>query len=136
MHFDDENDKPASGRAVSVVDVMEAILGPCEGYGEVYDECTNIVEGELAALSQRVGFDEAQARAAERSVHEFSAALDGLASDVAQARAAERSIRELEHIDQLRHETAYMWAPIDQVEADVDALRRDIAQGAHRPPRF
>lgn len=119
---------------------MRALLGLREDYAER----TRIIESELAVLTQRIGFDEAQARAIERSVCELRTAMDGVTAGDAQARAATHSISELHatidditenvvHIDKLRRETAYMWTHIDQVVADVEELQRDMAQAPPAP---
>lgn len=78
VHFDGTCDENAGGRRLSTADVMDALLG----LRARYDERTTVAEGAWGALSQRVGFDEAMARAAERSLGELRTTLGCLLADV------------------------------------------------------
>lgn len=60
------------GQQASLEDVMSAILALREDYAQH----TNMLAVEVAELSQRVGFDEAQARAAERALAELRVEVD------------------------------------------------------------
>lgn len=119
--FADETADHRGQQTASLEDVMNAILALRVDYAQR----TNLLASELAELSQRVGFDEAQARAAERSLEELRTKLEDGAARRHEGDSPDRVTRELRgKVDGLR---AALDAYAEASATELDALHHEIA---------